>query len=577
MTCPICKKELEKGTNYCPACGCHVKPEETKPIREKGDANENEATLLSYYGAFAPTKNTTPPKKKPRGKKIAVCILASVFLFATLLLIFWENLAGIVLRSFSEPAEYFSYVEKKSLGKDTKNLSEFYVDFLKEIEKQRAGQTTDISFHLDQERLENVSPDLTKGDLAQLVSWLDCLKITLDSDYSLEKGILQNRFTLETGKNQIGTVKLLLKEGEEKGLIAIPGITEETLVFPIENSTPSIDRKRLPAAEEVVALLNRYGTIIYQILSEDALSLKKGAYVWEGGSKECFLISFDVTVDDLVKVTGAIVKEIESDGEFKAFFQKLEDAGILIEGDYDSFVAGVQKLHNEIEREYSQNRQEGNIVLFRITNYVSSRNEILGREIVSEEMNFTLRFFSDSSRMDLQLIADDVSLGASGKVKGTKALLEGEVVIAKEEMLCFTLEVEKKVSLFGGRGDTELQLALSLGEGSKNLLDDSVREGTVSPDLAAFLKRATFELESEAESNRNAWEFSVRDGEDCLFSVNYESRIRENGEVDEFCEDTAMKSVDRWLETWDLEKLKERLKASGLSIPSDLSGELAIA
>jgi hypothetical protein len=157
-----------------------------------------------------------------------------------------------------------------------------------------------------------------------------------------------------------------------------------------------------------------------------------------------------------------------------------------------------------------------------------------------------IRYFVDSSLLDFHLTSDQFSLHLSGERDGTELKLKGSIGAENKELAAFTAEVKKGRSFLGLGGSLETKITVA---------------------MADILKGGSFVIEDKLKSGKETLRLTVQSGEKAVFTATCEIRAKKSEPVStlDFNDDSVKVSGKNWKESWDMEKLKKRLRDSGLS------------
>lgn len=541
MFCPICGAKLNEEAKFCSACG-HVIGSEQTPSQQ-AEVQQPEANPVSIPAPPA------PKKKKTLG--IVLAIVIPLVLIGGGVLLFWENVMGFALRTFSSPETYYEYVQEKSLEKSVRQFGEIYSDYLgTDKEAEDLAFTAQYDVEIDEDLLESVVSLLDENGMGELIPWLDGLTISQDADYDAEKEQNQIRLTAATGKGTVATVKGILDNKAKMMYLALPGLSDQALALSYKDlGIDPPDPDELPTEEEICEVLTRYGTIIQTNLPGNSISSEKGTYSSKEGEISCQVIRYTVTEESLYNTLRAVCDAMEEDETLEKIWEDFCDAA-----DAGASAPNYDELIDEFDSWLDDVRNEmGDDDLLQITQYVSGSNEILGMKLEAEEETFTFSYFANKNVMEYSLETEEMTFAINGAVEKKEMALEGEL----------TIEDKTVAVLSGTLGENKTELLISLGDDMKKMLKEEM-----TGEAAAFIPYLdlTWRFAAETEDKKSTASVELLLSGKTALGVRVEVLERKLGEIEIPSEGRCVDDPDEWAETIDLETLMENLEKSGLSL-----------
>lgn len=524
MFCTNCGAKMEDGQRFCGNCGARV--ELSTPAAPKAPApppappyTPAEAPRASYppQGQIRPDR----PKKKKGGLVLAVLgvVLAAAL---ALVLIFWGSVsafaANLYHKSFSQPEEYYQYVENRALNRAFSAAEEASVT---RSVGENGFYEEKLMLSYDQGALSGDMAELVEDSLGFDLSWLKNAGVYLS--FGAEDGLVGGGAVPFLNDTDIASVDYVLDPEDAMLYVSIPLLSERALALdagdlPLDSlgafsgaagALPALlaDRDRLNA----MAL--RYSELVLGNLSH----VEKGKAELTAGQLSRGCTAFEVDVDGRTaqRIARQVLQEAIDDEELAQLIRELATAGGAGESEAeqayrqlrDEMRSRLEQLNNTDPSEITQS--------IRMSVYVDELGDILGREIRVMDGGEELGRFcyaliakggSFGARLELQSDEDGerfFSLDGGGRLNG-RSLSGSFALFARaaedgEELFAFQA---LQLDLEGEWKDKTLSYTLALTP-TKELLDRALEEAAGMPAEAEELLRSlSLVLSGEAKSQR---------------------------------------------------------------------------
>ncbi len=569
MQCPFCFQEIPRGTKKCPICQKELL-ESTINDDLVLDPDAPEATsesvppapheIMKEEGAFeekiAPVPDNAqvileaPPK---RGKAAVVLAVLGVFIaLAAVLFFLKDSITGLVLRNFSEPVTYFSYVEGKSFGDAVGDWFEAKAET--ERENKNKGMITTHTLKISED-ISLLAEDLDES-VADLIHWLDDFGITLDTDHN--NGVTSTKVSLKS--KGLGILDLIATAEGDSMILTAPEMTDKALLYRLENGAKLNPFELLPEDRVAEEMIRRYYTILFDHLTD--VTGEEGVYTRQDGvEEEAFVLTVRVTEKQLHNILSALVAEAKEDAELKKLYESLADYYVALEvadkdevKDWDRVIADLEDELAEAKDSFEGEGEE----LFVLTDYVNSDHEVIGRKITTcQEESFLFSYYKDERDVDFILRGEEVCLTLAGEVVDDHAVVSGELVISDTRVL--------DIKLNWGEEDLSLRLDLS-DEMQKSLVQFLGGEES----LGQFKNYMDLGLQLDVDTDDNLVESEIGLYASDKRKIAIESEIQvgeaEKVEMPKVQDPLDLKDADdieEFITSFDTEKLMKALKDAG--------------
>lgn len=484
-------------------------------------------------------------------KKSTLAVLLAVVIMLSAMLVSCGE------KKIEDPAELYKHAEMKSINE---GLDAFALAFdecmsiLKEADKS-VGATTNIDINISEEALEML------GLLAEMdISWLS--NIGIDGRSYADKDSVTCDISLLLGESRLVSLQMLMDKTDMSVYFAIPEILTKTVKVESDTTNMPLDIfEAMPSGEELASLVKRYVEIF--VSGIEKIEKSDGAITANGVTESCTVVKATLTAADAANIMKQMIETAKTDTELKELivklgddFAQIPDAGIE-SGDalYGSFMEQLEWKLEDIE-EYDF-ESVGEDEAFVITDYINSKNEIIGRA-VSNGMEEII-FYGTAEK--------DGSFG-------------------------FELKVEEETMLYGeGKSGKTINGTFTVGDGVNDYveitltdLDKKLTKGTLdiklleTPDLdgaemlSAFLNVYSLRVSFDTTASKEDVKLAIMNGEDEFASVTVNSELKKVEKIDVDTEDVIV--LDEELDpsalmgALDLSALIENMRNS--PIPSEI-------
>lgn len=457
MFCSNCGNQIPEGTKFCGHCGAPV----AAPASVTGTPAQP-ATPASVPQEYVPTYSHIPEepvKKKPKVgliAGIAIGLVAVIAIVVGVVKFAGKNFEHSIHKTFDEPKEYYSYVEKKNIDAMTEGLGSDAVQTLVEqVKAQNFSMTETVKL-----RLGSRGKDYTAiaGAMGVDLSWLDSVGIQYSGSVN------ENLYGLFLTPilNDVNLLDLICVLDVEKGAVyaSIPDVSEKYLgaSFGDEADYDMIKERfaemydvygkmfeACPSPEKAGEMVQKY----YNVIMENVDEVEKSKETLEAGDvmEECTLLTIELKEKDIQRILKAILQELKKDEDVKKMIMDMEESMksyVNEYGDeesmYDQFLEGIDEALENIE--------EVKIDKIVIENYVNKDGNIVGRKLTvkvdDETTTFTYAIATKGDDKGYEYSvkgkSEEFSIIGNGKEKNGKLNAEFVLSASKKKYVNFVVE-----------------------------------------------------------------------------------------------------------------------------------------
>lgn len=481
MFCKNCGNSIKEGVKFCPQCGEPIKEESThKPASatlnqaipsiasmtgpdSRKISQENSKTVSgekliqdavqvtagglqgfiekgrrvwkSFTGSSCSGKETGN-KRLP----VIVCMIAAAVL--VLGIINGERLNNLIHKTFSSPAKYYQFVEKKTVKDIAKNAGEIYDSYILDA----------LNFY-DKSTNEELTVELGKDGQEFLgllglagvdLSWLQSASVSIDT--SIKNNTMSVGTAVSVNKNDLLSGNMIVDKDKERIYAQIPELNKSYMEFDISEETEEaayyygmsrsgmlmlqdalVSNKELveacPDQAKVEKLVKRYMNLLVGCV--DKVTKSKDTLSVEGISQKCTVLKVSIDSETMRDMAETVLEEMQNDKEVKSIIINIlrtsEDVtGDVVDADeaYDNFQELLEELIDELE--YLSYIDEE--IIMKV--YVDGKGNIVGRNVKIGDMAVNMLMPEKGGKFGYELsykmYGVDVKLTGSGKRSGDK-------------------------------------------------------------------------------------------------------------------------------------------------------------
>lgn len=447
MFCANCGNQVSDDEKFCNQCGWR-KPEGTG------------APAAPVQPEMAPASNATtgavPAEKAGTGKKIPkgvlICIVAGILGVVGLLLMLFssDSVKNWSKKTFSEPEEYYQWVEGRAAEEAASNVATIYNDYFREN-----LQIYDMSVNMEAKiELEEAGMDMLSlaGMSGVDMSWLESATVTGNVS------IKDNMVSFSMGEADILSMAGILDLAEESAYMQIPDLSDMYMsaddVDGAEEMIEAFEALKVlyeiaPDEKLVEELLNKYTAMALSCV--DDVEMSDGSIRAEGVTQKC--VELEVTIDEknMADMMETVLTALAEDEELKEWY--VEAWTTIEDSDMDMDMAedmDPEELYEEWQDLVEEAADEADSIAdydmeIVMVVYVDSKGNICGRTLEYEGLTVEMIMSHDGSDFgyNLSMEAGGESVALTGKGKDNGGKLTGEFAVEYNGMALVEIAVEK--------------------------------------------------------------------------------------------------------------------------------------
>lgn len=373
-----------------------------------------------YIDANVPKKD-----KKKRFMFLFSAILVLLILTAGTLTAyaFKDNLSNTFAKMTKSPAEYYSYVEKKSIAQSINHYSTYTKAYTQDSGYK---MQSDVSFDKDSiNSLLKSSINMGLDDIETAYGFkFDTIGFKMQ--YGKNKDIMNQTLGLRVNNVDLITLDLFLDLAQNKYLANIPELSKSYIDFSNEEIDASKDVK-LPTEHETYRFLNRYLNLLLDHISQVD---QKDNYEYKIDSltKKCTKLTVTITDDDVKLMLKSILDEAKDD----EYIIKLLPLYNVTLSDYQASISDAKsELENSTEKILDED--------LKMIVYVDQFGKIIGRNLSSKdsEVSFGYGLLRDKNYEEYEFYVDSKDnnsiLQLTGNHKINKKVYNGKAILKFED------------------------------------------------------------------------------------------------------------------------------------------------
>ncbi len=481
--------------------------------------------------------------------RILAVLLALVLVLSTMLVSCGE-------RKIEDPAELFKYAEMKSLDGVLASFTDAYDDYLGNITNSKAASgISSLDIDLSEEALGMIEL-LAEMDL----SWLS--NIGIDCEAYTDKDFISGKISLLLGESRIADIQMMIDKADSSVCFAIPEALTKTLKIQGDASSISLALfENLPSGDSLANIVKKYVEIF--VSGIEKVEKSDGTLTANGVSENCTVVKATLTEIDAANILKQMIETAKTDAELKTLITNIGDTlaqmpNADIEGGeelYNSFIEDLEWKLEDIDEMDSERSDE--IDAFIVTDYINSKNEIIGRALSNDQGEFISygKAEKDGSFGFELKIEEEKVLRGEGKTGKT---INGTFIIGDGDNDCAEIilkDIDEKLT----KGTVDVKLLESF---------DLVGEEM----LSAFLKVYSLRISFESSADKMNFKLSVMNGEDEFASISMKGEEKKVEKLTVPTEDVIVidENIDfsALMGALDLSSLIENMKNS--PIPSEI-------
>ncbi|MBO5166129.1 MAG: hypothetical protein J6B90_05940 [Lachnospiraceae bacterium] len=445
MFCANCGNQVSDDEKFCNQCGWR-KPEGTG------------APATPVQPEVAPASNATtgavPAEKAGTGKKIPkgvlICIVAGILGVIGLLLMLFssDSVKNWSKKTFSEPEEYYQWVEGRAAEEAASNVATIYNDYFRE-NLQIYDMSVDMEAKIE---LEEAGMDMLSlaGMSGVDMSWLE--SATVAGNVSIK----DNMVSFSMGEADILSMAGILDLAEESAYMQIPDLSDMYMsaddVDGAEEMIEAFEALKVlyeiaPDEKLVEELLNKYTAMALSCV--DDVEMSDGSIRAEGVTQKC--VELEVTIDEknMADMMETVLTALAEDEALKEWYVEawttIEDSDMDMAEDMDP-----EELYEEWQDLVEEAVDEADSIAdydmeIVMVVYADSKGNICGRTLEYEGLTVEMIMSHEGSDFgyNLSMEAGGESVALTGKGKDNGGKLTGEFAVEYNGMALVEIAVEK--------------------------------------------------------------------------------------------------------------------------------------
>ena len=552
---------------FCNKCGLPIQENETKCPNCGTEVNKNELTT-----ELSETTGSAKKEKKKIGKK-GICILAGTVIGVVAVLLFVLNFSVIsnaVRRTITSPASYYRYVEKKNTTKALQDaVTGMYAQTPESWDNFYSNST--MTVELNDYTLDLVSALTGLNNL----SWLQYIGMTASA--SMQDEMMESNLSVMLGEeamlaaNPLVSLQTIYDLKKEEVYVQIPELSKSYMGMQFANvedvQMPAIQElyNAVPTEEELNILIQRYSKIF--LANVELVEKSNDVITALELTKDVYALTVTLDAKTIKAAFLEIIEEAKEDEVIVELLQSFDHVGTTEEFSfYDSFMTILNESEAELTAWDVENATEH--LLMRV--YVDKRGTICGREIsmcdASGETDIlSYAFVQDGTSMEIAAtLRGNINCNVAGSGTIKKNNINGTLIcsVNGEEVLEIKVEDFKLTKLVQGKTSGTITMKLLNGVSDAFGLSKDVAF------LLAVFSDYFLQIDLNVEEQSAAYTYSLCDNNVSYITVTVNATqgvptMTPPSPTDVIMvEDEA--GANAWLQTIDLEKVKEHLQTTPL-------------
>lgn len=553
MFCKKCGLPINDDETICPSCGTEV--------------NKDELTT-----ELSETTGSALKEKKKLGKK-GMCIIAGTVVGIVAVLLFVLNFSVIsnaVRRTITSPASYYRYVEKKNTTKALQNaVTGMYAQTPKDWDNFYSSNT--MAVELNDYTMDLISALTGWNNL----SWLQYIGMT--ANVSMQHEMMESNLSVMLGEeamlaaNPLVSLQTIYDLKKEEVYVQIPELSKSYMGMQFKQmedaQMPPIQDlyQMIPTEEQLSTLIQRYSNIF--LANVEQVEKSKDVVTTQSLTKDVYALIVTLDAKTIKAALLEIIAEAKEEKVIAELLQNFDKVSVDAEFSfYESFMTILKESEAELTAWDAEHETEH--LLMHV--YVDNRGIVCGRDVSMCDAS------GETDIVSYAFIQDGTSIEAEATLRGTmnchitgsgtvkKNNINGSLVcnVNGEEFLQITLENFKVTELIQGKTSGTIKIALLKG------FSDALGLNKDAAFLLAVFSDYFLQIDLNVEEKNAAYTYSLCDNSVSYITVTVNSSqgtptMTPPSPTDAIMvEDEA--GVNAWLQTIDLEKVKEHLKTTPL-------------
>lgn len=583
MFCANCGNQMSEEEIFCSQCGWRrpeiaqessvsVEPEAV-PVpptpAQFGNVQMNSVPVNPVPVNPIPAENTQPGKKFPMGVLIGIAVGVVALVVIPVMVFSSATVQNWAKKTFSEPEEYYQWVEGRAAEEAASNAATIYNDYIRESLKI---YDTSVSAEAEIELGKAGKDMLSLAGMSGVdMSWFEGGSVF--GNVSVKDNIM----SFSVGEADILSMAGILDIAEEKAYLQFPDLSDMYIAGDVDDTEEMVAYfeilkvlyENAPDKKLVEELLNKYSAMALTCV--DDVEMSEGTIRAEGVTQDC--VELEVTIDEknVADMMETVMNAMAEDEDLKEWvidaMTAIEEADLDIDIDMEpeEFYEELQDMFKEAADEADSIADYDMEIVMVV--YVDSKGNICGRSIEYEGQTMKELMAHDGSDfgyiMSAEVDGETIAITGSGKDSGGK--LTGEFAIKYNGMALVDINVEKL--------DTD---KLKKGQLSGTFTIAPSSAFIRAMDLASYssiLSELSVVIEAESDANSTKLVCSVLQEEDKWGTVTL-TASRTSGEKAKIPSNKTIIEVEDeedfedWYETIDWDAYIKQLKKAGM--PSEI-------
>lgn len=549
MFCNKCGLPIQENETKCPSCGTEV---------SKDEQNETTSSVL---------------KEKKKLSKKGICIIAGVAVCAVAVLLFVFNFSVIsnaVRRTVTSPASYYRYVEKKNTTKALQNVvTGMYTQMPEDWDNFYSSNT--MTIEINDYTMELVSALTGLNNL----SWLQYIGMTATA--SMQHEIMESNLSVMLGKeamlaaSPLVSMQTIYDLKKEEVYVQIPELSKSYMGMQFaqmeDAQMPAIQDlyNMIPTEEQFNTLIQTYSKLFFANVEQ--VEKGKDIVTTQSLTKDVYTLTVTLDAKTIKVALLEIIAEAKEDSTIAELLQNFDKVSADAQFSfYESFMTILKESEAELTAWDAERATE--YVFMKV--YVDKRGSICGRDVSlcnasGKNDIFSYAFIQDGKSIEAEAtLRGTMNCHVAGSVSIKKNTVNGTIVchVNGEEFLEITLENFKVTEFVQGKTSGTIKVALLKG------FSDALGLNKDAAFLLAVFSDYFLQIDLNVDEESAAYTYSLRDNSvsyiTVTVNVNQGTPSMTPPSPTDVINIEEEAGVNAWLQTIDLEKVKEHLKTTPL-------------